>query len=80
MRKVLFPLLALLALPALAVPVIRHDPVVSAVKGKPLGIRAFVRDPVARVESVSLYYASSRGMTPMRSPLTASGAARLTSP
>jgi hypothetical protein len=68
----LFAVLA--ALPALAVPVIRHDPVASAIKGQPLGIRAFVRDPVARVTEVALYYASSRGMTPMRAALTASGA------
>lgn len=76
MMRVRLPFLfaVLAALPALAVPVIRHDPVASAIKGQPLGIRAFVRDPVARVTEVALYYASSRGMTPMRAALTASGA------
>jgi hypothetical protein len=45
-----------------------------AEKGKPLGVRATVRDAAARVESVSLFYATSRGMTPFRAAMSSSGA------
>ena len=65
---------ALLAAPGMGVPVIQHDPVQVAEKGQPMGVRATVRDTAARVESVSLLYAPSRGMTPFRVALTSSGA------
>ena len=66
--------LALLATPGFGVPAIVHDPVKVAEKGQPLGVRATVRDAAAPVESVALFYASSRGMTPFRAPMTSSGA------
>ena len=66
--------LVLLATPGFAVPVIQHDPVQVAAKGTPLGVRATVRDTAARVESVALFYAPSRGMTPFRVALSSSGA------
>ena len=65
---------ALLATPGFGVPTIAHDPIQVAEKGQPLGVRASVRDAAARVESVSLFYAASRGMTPFRSAMTSSGA------
>ena len=65
---------ALLAVPGMGMPVIQHDPVQVAEKGQPMGVRATVRDTAARVESVSLLYAPSRGMTPFRVALTSSGA------
>ena len=66
--------LALLATPGFGVPTIVHDPVKVAEKGQPLGVRATVRDAAAPVESVALFYASSRGMTPFRAAMTSSGA------
>ena len=65
---------ALLATPGFGVPTIAHDPIQVAEKGQPLGVRASVRDAAARVETVSLFYAASRGMTPFRSAMTSSGA------
>lgn len=65
---------ALLAAPGMGMPVIQHDPVQVAEKGQPMGVRATVRDTAARVESVSLLYAPSRGMTPFRVALSSSGA------
>jgi len=62
------------ALPAAAMPVIQHDPVRTGVKGQALGLRVTVRDAAARVSGVSLFYATSRGMTPMRTALTGTGA------
>ena len=59
---------------AWGVPTIQHDPIRTAEKGQALGVRASVRDAAARVESVSLFYASSRGMTPFRSTMSSSGA------
>ncbi len=59
---------------AWGVPVIQHDPIQVAEKGAGLGVRASVRDAAARVESVSLFYAASRGMTPFRVAMTSSGA------
>ncbi len=59
---------------AWGVPTIQHDPVRTAEKGQALGVRASVRDAAARVESVSLFYASSRGMTPFRAAMSSSGA------
>jgi hypothetical protein len=64
----------LLAAAAAAKPVIVHDPVQVAVKGEPLGLRATVRDAGGRVSSVSVFYASSRGMTPFRRDLSTTGA------
>ncbi len=64
----------LLATPGFGVPTIVHDPVQMAEKGKPLGVRATVRDAAARVESVALFYAASRGMTPFRVAMSSSGA------
>ncbi len=57
-----------------AKPVIAHDPVRTAVKGEPLGLRATVRDAGGRVSSVSVFYASSRGMTPFRRDMSTTGA------
>ena len=64
----------LLATPGFGVPTIKHDPVQVAQKGQPLGVRATVHDAAARVESVSLFYAASRGMTPFRLSMSSSGA------
>lgn len=64
----------LAATPGQSVPVIAHDPITVAAKGQPLGVRATVRDAAARVDSVSLYYAASRGMTPFRASMSSSGA------
>lgn len=66
--------LVLLATPGFGVPAIVHDPIKVAEKGQPLGVRATVRDAAAPVESVALFYASSRGMTPFRAAMTSSGA------
>ncbi len=66
--------LALLAAPGFGAPVIVHDPITVAEKGQPLGIRATVRDAGARVETVALFYAASRGMTPFRLPMASTGA------
>lgn len=66
--------LALLAMPGFGVPTIVHDPIAVAEKGQPLGVRATVRDAAARVETVSLFYAASRGMTPFRAAMASSGA------
>jgi hypothetical protein len=63
-----------LAAPVWGVPSIAHDPIKVAEKGQPLGVRATVRDAAARVESVSLFYAASRGMTPFRAAMSSSGA------
>jgi hypothetical protein len=59
---------------ASAKPVITHDPVRTAVKGEPLGLRATVHDAGGRISSVSVFYASSRGMTPFRRDLSTTGA------
>ena len=67
-------LLALWMPTAFGAPTLLHDPIRVAEKGKPLGIRATARDAGARVESVSLFYAASRGMTPFRVPMSTSGA------
>jgi len=67
-------MLALWMPTAWGVPTLRHDPIQVAEKGKPLGIRATVRDAGGRVDSVSLYYAASRGMSPFRIPMSSSGA------
>ncbi len=67
-------LLAGVVLPARGVPTIAHDPIKVAAKGQALGVRATVRDAAARVESVSLFYAASRGMTPFRAAMSSSGA------
>ena len=66
--------LALLATPGFGVPAIVHDPIKVAEKGQPLGVRATVRDAAAPVESVALFYLSSRGMTPFRAAMSSSGA------
>ena len=66
--------LIVLTTPGFGAPTILHDPIKAAEKAKPLGVRATVRDAAARVESVSLFYASSRGMTPFRADMTGSGA------
>ena len=66
--------LVLLAAPGFAVPTIVHDPIAVAEKGQPLGVRATVRDAAARVESVALFYAASRGMAPFRAAMASSGA------
>ena len=75
-RKTLSALLALvlLATPGFGVPTIVHDPIKVAQKGQPLGVRATVRDTAARVDTVSLFYAASRGMTPFRVAMASSGA------
>jgi hypothetical protein len=65
---------AMLAGPGFAVPAVQHDPVPVAEKGKPMGVRATVRDAGARVESVSLFYAASRGTTPFRVAMSSTGA------
>ena len=74
--KTIFAALALvlLATPGFSAPTIVHDPISVAPKGQPLGVKATVRDAAARVETVSLFYASSRGMTPFRSTMSSSGA------
>lgn len=64
----------LLATPGFGVPTIVHEPIPVAAKGQSLGVRATVRDAAARVETVSLFYASSRGMTPFRATMASSGA------
>lgn len=64
----------LLAAPGFGAPSIQHDPVKVAEKGRPMGVRATVRDAGARVESVSLFYATSRGMSPFRTVMSSSGA------
>ena len=64
----------LAASPGWGVPVIGHDAIAVAAKSQPLGVRATVRDAAARVESVSLFYAASRGMTPFRVSMSRSGA------
>lgn len=64
----------LLATTGLAMPAIVHDPIRMAEKGQPLGVRATVHDTAARVASVSLFYAASRGMTPFRTAMSSSGA------
>ena len=66
--------LVLLATPGFGVPAIVHDPIKVAEKGQPLGVRATVRDAAAPVESVALFYSSSRGMTPFRAAMSSSGA------
>ena len=63
-----------LAVAGHAVPTIQHDPVRVAEKGKPLGVRAAVRDASARIESVSLFYATTRGATPFRAAMSSTGA------
>ena len=75
-RKTLSALLALvlLATPGFGVPTIVHDPIKVAQKGQPLGVRATVRDTAARVDTVSLFYAASLGMTPFRVAMASSGA------
>jgi hypothetical protein len=64
----------LLAAPVFGVPTIVHDPIQVAEKGQPLGVKATVHDAAARVETVSLFYAASRGMTPFRAAMASSGA------
>ena len=64
----------LAASPGWGVPVIGHYAIAVAAKSQPLGVRATVRDAAARVESVSLFYAASRGMTPFRVSMSRSGA------
>ena len=66
--------LVLLATPGFGMPTIVHDPIKVAEKGQPLGVRATVRDAAAPVESVALFYSSSRGMTPFRAAMSSSGA------
>lgn len=66
--------LALLAAPGFGAPTIVHDPIATAQKGQPLGVKATVRDATGRVETVSLFYAASRGMTPFRASMASSGA------
>ena len=63
-----------MAVGAEAIPTIQHDPVRAAEKGKPLGVRAAVRDASARVETVSLFYATTRGATPFRAAMSSTGA------
>lgn len=65
---------ALLPFAAPAVPVVQHSPVPTAEQGHPFGLRAAVRDATARIESVTLFYSSSRSATPFRAPMTSSGA------
>ena len=57
-----------------AIPVIRHAPVATAEQGRPLGLRATVQDTSARIESVTLFYTTSKESTPFRAPMTSSGA------
>lgn len=59
---------------AWAVPTIQHSPVTAAQQGRALGLRATVTDTAARVRSVALFYALSRGSTPFRVEMTSSGA------
>ena len=59
---------------ARALPVIQHSPVLTAEQGRPLGLRATVHDTAARIESATLFYTTSKGSTPFRSPMTSSGA------
>lgn len=59
---------------AWGVPKIQHSPVTAAQQGRALGLRASVTDTAARVKTVSLYYALSRGSTPFRVEMTSSGA------
>ncbi|MBR6022255.1 MAG: hypothetical protein IK066_07540, partial [Kiritimatiellae bacterium] len=59
---------------ARAIPVIRHAPVATAEQGRPLGLRATVQDTSARIESVTLFYTTSKASTPFRAPMTSSGA------
>lgn len=59
---------------AYAVPVIQHEPVRVAEKSQPLGLRVTVRDATARIASVAVFHTSSRGMTPLRTPMTSTGA------
>ena len=74
--KTISAALALLWLvtPGFGVPTIVHDPIKVAQKNAPLGVKARVRDAAARVESVSLFYAASRGMSPFRAEMSSSGA------
>ena len=74
--KTMMVALALFVWTAVAwgVPTLQHDPIRTAEKGQALGVRVSVRDAAARVESVSLFYASSRGMTPFRATMSSSGA------
>ena len=66
--------LVLLATPGFGAPTIQHDPIQVAEKGQPLGVRVTVHDAGARVETVTLFYAASRGMAPFRAPMSSSGA------
>ena len=66
--------LALWGSPGFGVPTIVHDPIKVAEKGQPLGVRATVHDAAARVATVALFYAASRGMTPFRAAMSSSGA------
>lgn len=66
--------IALAAPSARAIPVIQHAPVTNAEQGQPLGLRATVHDTAARVVSVTLFYTTSKGSTPFRAAMTASGA------
>ena len=66
--------LVLLATPGFGAPTIQHEPIQVAEKGQPLGVRVTVHDAGARVETVSLFYAASRGMAPFRAPMSSSGA------
>lgn len=73
----LFPAwLALACLPvaALAIPAIQHSPATTAEQGHPFGLRAAVRDPAARIEKVTLFYAASQSSTPFRTSMSSSGA------
>lgn len=75
MKKWIALLMLALWMPsAWGVPTLVHQPIQVAEKGKALGVRATVRDAGARVDSVSLYYAASRGMSPFRIPMSSSGA------
>ncbi len=67
-------MLALWMPTAWGVPTLMHDPIQVAEKGKPLGVRVTVRDAGGRVDSVYLFYAASRGMSPFRIPMSSSGA------
>ena len=60
--------------PGGAAPTIAHDPITVAERGKPLGVRATVRDAGARVEGAWLHYSTSRGATPFRAAMASSGA------
>jgi len=75
LKKYLALLMLMLWIPtAWSVPTLVHQPIQVAEKGKALGVRATVRDARARVDSVSLYYAASRGMSPFRVAMSSSGA------